>query len=294
MWRQVRLEIETSTWSRMLWIQGRNLPAQLGQYLHSTWGWTKSPTIWKRQSAREITARYTFMTMMWIRNSRQRNQGHSGEAPKGRCFPSVTSEMLKSWSHSNRAYWILTSTCTLPKWVWTLSTPSQYRRGSKAVMERPGTFSWSWKKSSNSTELEGRQSWNVSSRTLSTSQSSLRSSSPVVWGNLVSKKSPATLALSAMASSMLYRRSRNLPKWLENSKLRCQNCQSLFMQSTLKCSNKQTATSYSRMYLSALTAWDSTNSSLNFIAALKMLQKLKIWTSISKSPVQPGIKTPCS
>jgi hypothetical protein len=55
----------------------------------------------------------------------------------------------------------------------------------------------------------------------------------VVWGNLVSKKCLGTLALSPMASSMLFRRSRNLPRWLGNSKLRCQNYQNLFMQSTL-------------------------------------------------------------
>lgn len=149
MWRLARRGTETSTWSRMLLIRGRNLPAPLGLYLHSTSGWTKSQTTWKRQGARETTARCTSMTMKWTRNSRRLKRGRSGEAPKDRCFHLATSEMLKSWYRSSRAYWILTSTCTPQKWVWTLSMPSQYRRGSKEVMGRPGTFSRSWKKSSN-------------------------------------------------------------------------------------------------------------------------------------------------
>jgi hypothetical protein len=116
----------------------------------------------------------------------------------------------------------------------------------------------------------------------------------VVWGNHVSKRCLGTLALYPMESSMLYRRSRNLPRWLGNSKLRCQTYQNLFKQSTLKCSNKQTAINYSRRYQSALTVWGFTNSFSSFIAAFKMLLRWKTLISKSKNPLQPGIKTLCS
>ncbi len=142
MWRPGRPAIETYTLSRMLWVQGNNLPARFVLYLPNIWEQRKNPITWKRRDAKVIIALSSFTTMILRKNSRLLHQGTSGEAPNVRCFLLATLEMHRNLFHSNKAFWILTLTSIQLRWALIRPTLSPLKNVSKGMMEKAGTFSW--------------------------------------------------------------------------------------------------------------------------------------------------------